>query len=82
MGGVDLADQARCYYSVEQKSMKWWWRMHDRAIINAHVIFKANTTSSLSKPLSNPKFRLLLVQQLVEPYLSQRRGVGRTPTRE
>ena len=86
MGGVDLADQAMCYYSVGRKSMKWWrhifWRMHDHAIINAHVIFKANTATSLSKPISNLKFRLLLAQQLVEPYLSQRRGVGRTPTRE
>ena len=86
MGGVDLADQAMCYYSVGRKSMKWWrhvfWRMHDHAIINAHVIYKANTATSLSKPISNLKFRLLLAQQLVEPYLSQRRGVGRTPTRE
>ena len=24
MGGVDLADQAMCYYSVGQKNMKWW----------------------------------------------------------
>jgi len=24
MGGVDLADQAMCYYSVGRKSMKWW----------------------------------------------------------
>ena len=76
MGGVDLADQAMCYYSVGRKSMKWWrhvfWCMHDHAIINAHVIYKANTATSLSKPIPNLKFRLLLTQQLVEPYLSQR----------
>ena len=86
MGGVDLADQAMCYYSVGRNRMKWWrhvfWCMHDHAIINAHVIYKANTATSLSKPIPNLKFRLLLTQQLVEPYLSQRRGVGRTPTRE
>jgi hypothetical protein len=56
--------------------------MHDHAIINAHVIYKVNTATSLSKPITSLKFRLLLVQQLIEPYLSQRRGVGCTPTRE
>ena len=75
MGGVDLADQAMCYYSVGRKTMKWWrhifWRMHNHATINAHVIYKANTATSLSKPISNLKFRLLLAQQLVEPYLSE-----------
>ena len=39
MGGVDLADQAMCYYSVSRETMKWWrrdfWRMHDQAITNA-----------------------------------------------
>lgn len=28
MGGADLADQAMCYYSVGQKSMKWWRHMY------------------------------------------------------
>ena len=27
MGGVDLADQAMCYYSVGRKTMKWWRRV-------------------------------------------------------
>ena len=49
MRGVDLADQAMCYYSVGCKTMKWWrrifWRIHDQAITNAVVIYKANTSN-------------------------------------
>ena len=44
-GGVDFADQALCYYSVGRKTMKWWrlifCRMHDQAITNAFILFKA-----------------------------------------
>ena len=50
MRGVDLADQAMCYYSVGCKTMKWWrrifWRIHDQAITNAVVIYKANTSNA------------------------------------
>ena len=56
MGGVDLADQHFCYYSVGRKNMKWWrkifWRLHDIAIVNAAVIYRANMSTSISKPLS------------------------------
>lgn len=52
MGGVDLADQLMCYYSVGRKSMKLWqrvlWRMIDHCIMNAYVIM-ANNASSLSQ---------------------------------
>lgn len=27
MGGVDLADQAMCYYSIGRKTLKWWRRV-------------------------------------------------------
>lgn len=44
MGGVDLADQVMCYYSVGRKTMKWWrrvfWRMYDHAITNACYLFQ------------------------------------------
>ncbi len=50
MGGVDLADQAICYYSVGRKTLKWWrrifWRMHDQAITNAFVLYKENFPST------------------------------------
>ena len=60
MGGVDLADQMMCYYSVGRKNMKWWrkvvWRLHDHAITNAYVIYKQNNGNA--KPLTNLQFRL------------------------
>lgn len=83
MGGVDLADQFVCYYSVGRKNMKWWrkivWRLHDHAICNAHVIYKANTATSLSKSFTNYQFRLKLIHALTEPLLEIGRGPGRTP---
>ena len=84
MGGVDLADQHFCYYSVERKNMKWWrkifWRLHDIAIINAAVIYRANMSTSISKPLTNLQFRLKLVHSLTEPLLGSRLGPGRPPS--
>ena len=84
MGGVDLADQYICYYSVGRKNMKWWrkivWRLHDHAIVNATVVYRANMSTSLSKPLTSLEFRLSLVHALTQPLLATRLGPGRTPS--
>ena len=84
MGSVDLCDQYSCYYSVGRKNMKWWrkvvWRLHDHAIMNAIVIYRANTSTSLSKPLPNLQFHMKLVHALTEPLLLSRLEPGRTPT--
>ena len=55
------------------------WRLHDHAICNAHVIYKVNTATSLSKSFTNYQFRLKLIQALTEPLLKIGRGPGRTP---
>jgi len=81
MGGVDLADQAMCYYSVGRKNMKWWrkivWRLHDHAINNACIIYKENNTSE--RTLTNLQFRLKLAQALAEPLITSRIRPTRTP---
>jgi len=84
MGGVDLGDQAMCYYSLGRKTMKWWrrlfWRLHDMAVTNAHVIYKMNNATSLQKLQTNRQFRLSLAEKLVAGVIQQRRGPGRTPS--
>ena len=52
------------YYSVGQKNLKWQqkivWHLHDHAINNACIIYKANNTCE--KNLTNLQFRLKLTQ--------------------
>ena len=84
MGGVDLADQAMCYYSIGRKSMKWWrrllWRMIDHVITNAYVIYAANNSTSLNKIQTRVQFRLQLANDLATPAVSLRKVPGRSPT--
>lgn len=84
MGGVDLADQAMCYYSVGRKTMKWWrrifWRMHDQAITNAFVIYKANR-ADVGPPPRQKQFRMEVAYALTSPMLSHR-NFGRPPGQE
>lgn len=46
MGGVDLADQRRKYYTVARKSMKWWyylfWFLLDTTIVNSFIIMSVS----------------------------------------
>ena len=80
MGGVDLADQFICYYSVGRRNMKWWrkvaWRLYDHAICNAHVIYKYNTRTSLKKSKTNLEFWLELIHALTDPLLQERQSSG------
>ena len=84
MGGVDLADQAMCYYSMGRKTLKWWrrvfWRMHDHTITNAYIIYKSNNASSLQKVQTNLQFRLTLAQALTSGVVAMRVGPGRSPS--
>ena len=74
MGGVDLADQYICYHSIGWKDMKWWreivWRLHDHAIVNATAIYRANMSTSHSKPLTILEYCLSLVHALTQPFLA------------
>lgn len=81
MGGIDLADQAMCYYTVGRKNKKWWrkivWRLHDHAINNAYVIYQGNNPSE--KPLTNLQFRLKLAHAMTEPLVGTRVIPSRVP---
>ncbi len=81
MGGVDLADQAMCYYSMGRKTMKWWrrvfWRLHDHAITNAYVLYKANYKDTIKR---QKDFRMELAYSLTTTALELRRHPGRPHT--
>jgi len=76
MGGVDMADQAMCYYSMGRITLKWWrrifWRLHDMAITNAFVICKMNSSTSLQKMQTNRQFHLTLAEKLVARVVASR----------
>ncbi len=80
MGGVDLADQAMCYYSVGRKTLKWWrrifWRMHDQVITNAFVLYKENSPST-EKLKPQKHFRMQLAYALTSAAYELRRHPGR-----
>ena len=83
MGGVDLADQAMCYYSIGRKGMKWWrrvfWRMIDHVITNAYVIYAANNANPLEKIQTRVKFHLQLANDLASPAILLRKVPGHSP---
>ena len=60
MGGVDMQDQARKYYNVTFKSVKWWkylfWFFLDTAIINSYILY----SESNEKRITHLDFHLKL----------------------
>ena len=46
--GVNKSDQMMSYYAFPRKSVKWWkklfFRLFDLALVNAHVLYKKQTT--------------------------------------
>jgi hypothetical protein len=78
MGGVDIADQYRSYYSSRLKSIRWWTTLHwwvwDTAIGNAYIIHKALVTKLRAKgedvprAMSHFEFRERLAEQLISSY--------------
>ena len=91
MGGVDLADQNRSYYSVGRVSVKFWkylcWYLLNTSIVNSYIIFK-QTHLALPRPLDRTgqanlavthfQFRLALVKQLIAGHTSRKIAGKRT----
>ena len=75
MGGVDMHDQARWYYNLTQKSVKWWkylfWFFLDTAIVNSHIIYSETPGNP---KLSHLDFRLKLSKELIGNYGSRKRA--------
>ena len=79
MGGVDLGDQLRKYYSVRLKSTKHYkyvfWFVFDVCIINAYILSGFVPASDISLEQGRLKsFRVRLAKALVGDYNSRQRG--------
>ena len=74
MGGVDLNDQLRGYYSLRMKCRKYYkyifWFLVDLAITNAYILCKNHTHLNI---LSTKTFRLELTKSLIRSYSSRKR---------
>ena len=80
MGGVDLADQNRSYYSVGRDPKKFWkslqWYILNTAIVNSYILFKQSLPRPLTRDqvnLTQLKYRLSLVDQLVCGFSNRKR---------
>ena len=77
MGGVDLHDQLKCYYSYDRKSKRWWMRLFfhllDIAVVNAYILYrhcyKLHWHPPLKfKPDKQLAFRTEIIDQLVNHF--------------
>lgn len=78
MGGVDLADQRRKYYTVARKSSKWWKYLFcfllDTAVDNAFIIYSSTNRPSNKKTVSLYDFKLELIADIEKSYLIKKRA--------
>ena len=81
MGGVDLSDQLKACYGVDQKSKRWWlhlfWHFVDLAVTNAYILYIHSYRAYTHPPMVyNPddqlQFRSKLIDQLVNHYSSRK----------
>ena len=74
MGGVDLNDQLRGYYSLRMKCRKYYkyifWFLVDLAITNTYILCKNHTHLNI---LSTKTFRFELAKSLIGSYSSRKR---------
>lgn len=68
MGGVDIADQLRQYYTVQMRSLRNWYPLFlwllDSSIINAYILRCLHTT--IKNKDSHRLFRMNLYDQLLD----------------
>ncbi|GBM96065.1 hypothetical protein AVEN_111456-1 [Araneus ventricosus] len=86
MGGVDLADQRRKYFSVARKSSKWWWYiisfLLDTAVSNAFILMKATNSPPPKRMYQLYDFKLELIEEFGREGCRKRVNSDFTPTEE
>ena len=82
MGGVDLADQKRSYYSLGRTSNKWWtylfWFFTNICIVNAHILFYLSRYPAPKQKMEHLDFRLALAKRLIGGYCGYKRKYVRS----
>ena len=84
MGGVDMLDQLRAYYSVGRSGKRWWkyifWGLLNIGIINAYILWKmANQhLPAHTRATSLKVWKLRLIHDMVDSYETTR-VARRTP---
>ena len=89
MGGVDLSDQLKKYYSYDRKSKRWWLRLFyhllDLCVVNVYILcvkcYRLNWHPPLKyKCMSQLDFRTQLIDHLVNHFTCRKlRGPPITP---
>ena len=74
MGGVDLADQLRHYYSVGRASRQWYryifWFLIDLSICNAFILYNTYRLGQGQAKVKQLTFRTNLAKQLIAGFSS------------
>lgn len=74
MGGVDLADQLRNYYSMGRSSSKWYrylfWFLFDISICNSFILYNHYRREHGEGKVKQVNFRMNLAKQLIGGFSS------------
>lgn len=69
MKGVDLFNQRMSYYSVNFRSLRWYFRIvyfyMEMAMINSHLIYVKSMNANKRKPLSHAEYRIEVLKKLM-----------------
>lgn len=84
MGGVDLADQQTQYCVLLHRMLKWWKKLFicnllEVSVVNSKIIFK-ELPNNVNKRIKTEKFRLDIIQGLLEGYEIPNRPFQRPTT--
>lgn len=83
MGGVDLADQRRKYYTMSRKSSKWWRYLFsflfDTVINNAYIIYLISNYPRPKRTFQLYDFKLKIINELAAEITSSRKRIIATP---